>query len=90
MLNIFLLLYMAKMEVNQIIYPQNIKKYTGSIFEVKSRAKGNNNKISSFCVRIKTANFKYEKNFLSKQEAESELIRLNHENKLDIKNVMID
>jgi len=46
---------------------------------------GKNNKISLFCVYIKTANFKYQKYFLSRQEAESELIRLNHENKLDIK-----
>jgi len=80
------------MEVNigQIIYPQNIKKYSGSIYGLRSKAKNGNNKIVSFCVKIKTANFLYRKNFSSRVEAESELIRQNHENKLDIKNVMID
>jgi len=56
-----------QVNIGQIIYPQNIKKYTGSIFEVKSRAKGNNNKISSFGIRIKTANFKYQIYFLNKR-----------------------
>jgi len=73
---------------DQIIYPRNIKKYTGLIEEVRSRAKGGNNKISSFGVLIKTANFLYQKNFPSRQEAESELIKQNHENKLEIKNIM--
>jgi len=44
---------------NQIIYPQNIKKYTGCVEEIQSRAKNGNNKIVSFSVRIKTINFKY-------------------------------
>jgi len=77
------------MEVNnveQIIYPQNLRKYTGSIYGVRSKSK--NGKITSFCVCIKTANFKYYKCFPSRQEAESVLIRLNHENKLEIKNTM--
>jgi len=78
------------MEVNQIIYPQNIKKYTGSIHVVQSRAKNGNNKIALFFVHIKTANFKYQKCFPSKQEAESELIRQNIENKLEIKNTTLD
>jgi len=78
------------MEVNQIIYPQNIKKYTGSIQVVRSRAKNCNDKIVSFRVYIKTANFKYQKYFLSRQEAQSELIRLNHENKLEIRNIMLN
>jgi len=43
-----------------------------------------------FCIHIKTANFKYQKNFPSRQEAESELVRLNHENKLEIKNTILD
>jgi len=85
----------AKMEVNnngqnnQIIFPQNLKKYSGSIYQVWSTTK-DCNKIISFRVLIKTADFLYQKNFPSRQDAESELIRLNHENKLDIKNVIID
>jgi len=97
MLNIFfVIIYRRKMEVNnhgqnnQIIYPQNIKKYTGSIQVIRSRAKNGNNKIVSFFIRIITVNFKYQKCFPSKQEAESELIRQNIENKLDIKNTMLD
>jgi len=58
----------------QIIYPQNIKKYTGYVQEVRSRAKNGNNKIFSFSVSIRTANFKYYKNFSSRLEAEAELI----------------
>jgi len=75
---------------DQIIYPQNIKKYTGSIEGVRSRAKNGDNKIVSFCVHIKTANFKYQKSFQLRQEAEVELMRLNHENKLEIKNTILD
>jgi len=81
------------MQVNnhdQIIYPQNLKKYTGSIFEVKSNAKNGNNKIVSFRVLIKTANFKYQKKISSRQEAEAELIKQNIKNKLKIKNTMRD
>jgi len=80
------------MQVNhgQMIYPQNLIKYTGSIYQVRSNAKNGNNKIVSFRLFIKSVNFKYQKNFLSRQEAESELIRLNHENKLDIKNTILD
>jgi len=81
------------MEVNNhgpIIYPQNIKKYTGYIQEFQSKAKGSNNKITSFAACIKTANFKYYKNFPSRVKAKTELIRLNHENKLEIKNIMRD
>jgi len=81
------------MEVNnhgQIIYPQNIRKYTRWIYEVRSRARGNNNKITSFSVCIKTANFKYYKCFPSKVEAKAELMRQNIGNKLEIKNTMQD
>jgi len=81
------------MEVNNvehhdIIYSQNIKKYTGCLQEVQSKAKNGNNKIISFSVSIRTANFKYYKNFSSRVEAKSELIRQNIENKLEIKNIM--
>jgi len=65
-----------KMEVNnrdQIIYPQNLRKFTGSIQGVRSKAK-EGNKIVSFRVLIKTANFLYQKNFPSRVEAEFELI----------------
>jgi len=65
-----------------------LRKYTGYVQELQSKAKGSNNKISSFKVCIKTTNFKYYKKFPSRQEAESVLIRLNHENKLEIKNTM--
>jgi len=81
------------MEVNnvgQIIHPQNIKKYTGYVQELWSKAKGSNNKITSFIVCIKTANFKYYKNFPSRVEAKAELIRQNIKNKLEIKNTMWD
>jgi len=62
-------------EHHDIIYPQSLRKYTGSIYENQSRAKnGNNNKITSFSVSIRTANFKYYKNFSSRVEAEVELI----------------
>jgi len=73
---------------DQIIYPRNIKKYTGWIYGVRSKSK--NGKITSFRVCIKTANFKFYKCFPSRLEAESVLIRLNHENKLEIKNTMLD
>jgi len=73
------------MQVNQIIYPQNIKKYSGSIFEVLSNAKNGNNKIVSFRVRIKSPNFKFSKSFPSRQEAEVGLIKQNIENNLEIK-----
>jgi len=80
MLNIFFNYYISqqKMQVNncdQIIYPQNLKKYTGWIEENKSKAKDGNNKIVSFSVCIRTANFKYYKNFPLRQEAEAELIK---------------
>jgi len=81
------------MEVNnveQIIYPQNIKKYTCSIYENQSKARGRNNKISSFRVCIKIANFKYYKTFSSRVEAESKLRQQNIENKLEIKNILQD
>jgi len=73
---------------NQIIYPQNLKKYTGWIEENKS--KKNQYKIVSFRVRIKSPNFKFSKNFPSRQEAETELIKQNIKNKLEIKNTMLD
>jgi len=82
------------MEVNnidnhgQIIYPQNIKKYTGSIQKFQSRAKNGNNKVFSFKLLIRTANFKYYKTFSSRVEAKFELIRQNIENKLEIRNIM--
>jgi len=79
------------MEVNnvgQIIYPQNLRKYTGWIYENQSKAKGRNNKISSFSICIKTANFKYYKGFSSRVEAKVELIRQNIKNKLEIKNMI--
>jgi len=75
---------------NEIIFPQNLKKYTGSIQGVRSKAKNGNNRIVSFSVCIMTKSFKYFKCFPSRQEAESDLIRLNHENRLEIKNVMQD
>jgi len=75
---------------NEIIYPQNLKKYTGHIFGNRSTAKDGKNKITSFRVHIKTVNFKYEKTFPSRQEAEAELIKQNIENKLEIKNTMRD
>jgi len=74
----------------QIIYPQNLRKYTGHIQENQSKAKSGSNKIVSFSTCIKTANFKYYKCFPSRLEAESELLRQNHENKLEIKNTMQD
>jgi len=77
-------------ENNQVIYPQNIKKYSGRIQTIWSESKFGRNRIVSFMVRIRVANFKYNRNFKSRDEAEAELIRLNHENKLDIKNVIID
>jgi len=74
-----------------IIYPQNLRKYTGCVQKNRSRAKnGYNHKIISFSVSIRTANFKYYKNFSSRLEAEAELIQQNHENKLEIKNIMQD
>jgi len=81
------------MEVNnhgQIIYPQNLKKYSGRIKTVQSESKFGQNRIISFMVRIRVANFKYHRNFKSRDEAEAELIRLNIENNLEIKNVMRD
>jgi len=80
------------MEVDngQIIYPQTLKKYSGSIEEVRSRAKDGNNRIVSFCARIKIANFKYFKCHPARQDAESDLIRQNIENDLEIKNIMFD
>jgi len=80
------------MEVNngQIIYPQNLKKYSGTVYGIKSKAKNNNNEIVSFRARIKIKNFKYSRYFQSRQEAEEDLIRINIENKLDIKNLMQD
>jgi len=75
---------------NWIVYPQNLKKYTGWIEEVRSKAKNGHNKIVSFCVKIKTVNFKYQKSFPSRQEAEAELIKQNIENNLEIKNIMLD
>jgi len=74
----------------QIIYPRNIKKYTGSIYGLRSRAKNGNKNIVSFRVCIKTENFKYYKCFPSREDAESDLIRVNHENRLEIKNTMQD
>jgi len=47
-------------------------------------------RLISFSICIKTANFKYYKCFPSRVEAETELIRQNHENKLEIKNIMRD
>jgi len=82
------------MEVNnvehhdQIIYPQNIRKYFGSIQPVRSKSKSDYKKVISFLVSIRTVNFKFYKNFPSRKVAESVLIRLNHENKLEIKNTL--
>jgi len=97
MLNIFYHnIYQQKMQVNnvgqhgEIIYPQNLKKYTGSIYENRSKARGKNGKISSFSVCIKVANFKYYKNFSSRVEAESKLRQQNIENNLEIKNILRD
>jgi len=91
MLNIFYYYYIvAKMEVNdirqhsEIIYPQNLKKFTGCIEETQSRK--NRYKIVSFRVKIRSPNFKFSKSFPSRQEAEEELIRQNIKNKLEIKN----
>jgi len=80
------------MEINngQVIYPQNLKKYSGSIYGLWSRAKNIKNEFTSFCVHIKSTNFKYQKYYPSIQEAESELVRLNQENRLEIKNTMRD
>jgi len=84
------------MEVNnvgphdQIIYPQNLRKYSGSIQKVRSKAKNGNNKIASFRVRIKSPNFKFSKCFPSRVEAKSELINQNIKNNLEIKNIMQD
>jgi len=50
----------------------------------------NQYKIVSFRVRIKSPNFKFSKNFPSRQEAETELIKQNIKNKLEIKNTMLD
>jgi len=88
-----IIIYQQKMEVNnndQIIYPQNIKKYFGSVQPVRSKSKSDYNKVISFLVSIRTINFKFYKNFPSRQEAEAELIRQNHENKLEIKNIFRD
>jgi len=82
------------MEVNnveqhcQIIYPQNLRKYTGHIEEVRS--KNNHYKIVSFRVRIRSPNFKFSKCFPSRVEAKCEFIKQNIENKLEIKNTMQD
>jgi len=81
------------MEVNnhdQIIYPQNLKKFTGYVQEVRSRSKNGNKKVISFRVRIRSLNFKYYKCFPSRQEAEADLIRQNIKNKLEIKNILRD
>jgi len=75
---------------NQIIYPQNLKKYSGYVKTMRSQSKFGHNRIVSFKVRIRVANFKYHRNFKSKNEAEAELIRQNIENNLEIKNVMRD
>jgi len=74
----------------QIIYPRNLKKYCGSIYGIRSKAKNNNNEIVSFRVQIKTHNFKYSRYFPSRQEAEEDLINQNIENRLEIKNLMLD
>jgi len=73
-----------------IIYPQNIKKYTGFIQKARPKSINGNKKAISFCVRIRTANFKYYKKFSSRVEAEAELIRQNIKNNLEIKNTMQD
>jgi len=78
------------MEVNNhnlIIYQQNLRKYTGSIYEIQSKSKNGNNRVVSFRVRIRSANFKYYKNFSSRVEAEAELIKQNIKNNLEIKNI---
>jgi len=54
------------------------------------RAKSGGNKIASFCVHIRTADFKYFKCFPSRVQAKAELIRQNIKNKLEIKNTMLD
>jgi len=67
------------MEVNnvgQIIYPQNLKKYTGCVEEIRS--KNNHYKIISFRARIRSPNFKFSKCFSSRQEGEVELINLTY------------
>jgi len=80
------------MEVNnvgQIIYPQNLRKYTGHI-EAWSKLKDGHYKIVSFRLRIRSPNFKFSKCFPSRVEAKCELIKQNIENKLEIKNTMRD
>jgi len=67
-----------------------LRKYTGYVQEVRSRSRNGNNKVVSFCVEIRSANFKYQKNFPSRVEAEFELIKQNIKNKLEIKNIMRD
>jgi len=46
--------------------------------------------IVSYRVKIKSSNFKFNKSFPSRQEAEEELIRQNIKNNLEIKNIMFD
>jgi len=67
-----------------------LKKYSGWIYGIRSKAKNGYNNIVSFRACIKTENFKYFKCFPSRQDAESELMRLNQENRLEIKNIMQD
>jgi len=82
------------MEVNivgqhdQIIYQQNIKKYTGSIEDVQSS--NHHNRIILFCARIRLPKFKFNKNYSSRVDAGAELIRQNIKNNLEIKNTMLD
>jgi len=54
------------------------------------KAKNGNNKIVSFNVCIRTADFKYFKCFPSRVQAKADLIRQNIKNKLEIKNTMLD
>jgi len=75
---------------DNMVRPQDLKKYTGSIYENRSKAKNGSNKIISFSACIKTANFKYYKCFPLRQEAEADLIKQNIKNKLEIKNTMWD
>jgi len=56
----FIIIYLGKkMQVNnvgqhgEIIYPQNIKKYFGSIQPVQSKSKSDYNKVISFFIIIK-------------------------------------
>jgi len=74
----------------QIIYPQNLRKYSGYVKTMQSESKFGHNRIVSFRVRIRVANFKYHRNFKSRNEAETKLIQQNIENNLEIKNVMRD